>query len=369
LRILFINHASYVSGAENSLLHLINGLVRADYEPFAICPPDGQLPGMLRTAGVILTTLPMKKSPAAFLQTIKAITRDILRYKIDLVHANSIDAIQYSMIPARLTHTPLVGHVRNIASFRKRGVFFVKHANQLIAVSEATSRSLVEQGVPSERIRVIYNGVDTDRFAPKLMGKNESRMLFNLPADVPLVGSVGRLHPIKGYESLLQASCLIFSMMPETHFAIAGSEFDPGQKYRDDLLGFARQLGIAERVHFVGEVDQVETFLQSLDVFALPSLQEPFARAILEAMSCACPIVATAVGGTPEAIEDGRHGLLIPPACPDAMASAIMRLLGDHEYATLLGRAARERVVAQFSITSNVERTQALYRELIPAWR
>jgi glycosyltransferase involved in cell wall biosynthesis len=367
VRILFVNHVSYISGAENSLMHLIAGLDQSQHQCWALCPPNGPLVGSLSQRGCTVITTEFSKSLPQFARIILRLNDLIKYHQIDLIHANSIDAIQYAALASRWRRIPLVGHVRNIVPFRRRGLWLVKQADRLIAVSKATQHSLVSQGVPAEKVEVIYNGIDPGRYPLPVIGESANRPQFNLPCGVPLVGSVGRLHPIKGFVDFLRAARQVIDIIPDVHFAIAGRDPEPGERYFGELTHLMHELNLAERVHFLGEIDQVSLFLQSLDVFVLPSLQEPFARAILEAMGCACSIVATAVGGTPEAIEDGRHGLLIPPASPDALASAIMRLLGDHEYAIMLGRAAHERVVTQFSITSNVERTQALYRELVQA--
>jgi glycosyltransferase involved in cell wall biosynthesis len=283
------------------------------------------------------------------------------------VHANSIDAIQYGALAARLMRTPLVGHIRNVVTFRRHGIWLVKQADRLIAVSEAVRRSLIDQGVSAARVEVIHNGIAVDQFQAASLDQETSRREFNVPTGVPLVGSVGRLHPIKGYDDFLQAARLVLNDIPATHFIIAGAELESNSSYRDELIELAHQLGIAERIHFAGEVNQVAILLHGLDAFVLSSRQEPFARAILEAMSCACPIVATAVDGTPEAVEDGRSALLVPPAQPASLAAAITRLLVDRELASRLGHAAQERVASLFTIAANVERTVSLYERLLEA--
>ncbi len=333
------------------------------HEVYAACPPDGPLVEMLQACEVTVKTLEMSKRPFAFGRTIHSIRRLIRQHDINLVHANSIDATQYAALPSRLTKTPLIGHVRNIAPFRPHGRWLIQQAHKLIAVSEATKHSLLIQKISPAKVRVIYNGVDTTHFRPDIVNRQTGRKMFQLPVESPIIGSVGRLHPIKGFDDFLTAAQLILQQLPDAHFVIAGSDPEPDQQYAQHLYHLASQLGVKGRIHFLGEVSQIEYLLPALDIFVLPSHQEPFARAILEAMSSGCAIVATAVGGTPEAIEDGMTGLLTPPHQPTLLAAAILKLSQDHNLAIKLRRNARDHVVNRFSITTNIQQTIALYNE------
>ncbi len=356
-RILYLNHVSYRSGAENSLLLLLAGLDRNRYEPVVVCPPGGPLLAGLAEMQVMNKTMEMGKRPFSFLHTVQNLRYLIHTHHIDLIHANSVDATQYAALPARLTGVPLIGHVRNICSFRPHGLWLLQQATRLIAVSEATRRALVAQGVQAARVEVIYNGVPLAQFQPT----PGARQMMNLPDGVPIVGVIGRLHPIKGHEDFCKAAQILLKQIPDVHFLIAGSDPEPGQPYEQTLRHLVQQLGIQERVHFLGEITQVNLFLAALDVFVLPSHQEPFARVILEAMCSGCAIVATAVGGTPEALQEGYTGLLVPPAQPAPLANAILHLLNHPDLAKKLGQNARAVAMARYDIAHNVAKTTALY--------
>jgi glycosyltransferase involved in cell wall biosynthesis len=364
LRILFVNHAAYRSGAENSLLYLVKGLSHWEYELFAVCPP-GPVEALLQAAGVQVTAAPLAKQPFQLAQAITLLTREIRRNQIDLIHANSVDATQFCAVPALLSRKPLIGHIRNIAPYRPHGLWLLKQARRLIAVSQATANSLIAQGMPDHKVTTIYNGVDSDAYCPRPYEREQSRRRFGLPLTAPLVGAVGRLHPIKGYDDFIQAAHTMLQQVPAVHFVIAGSDPLPDQTYFHYLCQQVEKLGLGDRFHFLGEVDDIAHYLQGLDVFVLPSHEEPFARAILEAMSCGCPIVATAVGGVPEAIQHESNGLLVPSATPDALAAAIRRLLVEPSLAEKMGQNARNQVIKQFSLTANISHTINLYNEII----
>jgi len=214
-------------------------------------------------------------------------------------------------------------------------------------------------GVPSEKLVVIYNSVEISEYQG---GVDVARIREELEIDPAhtVVGTVSRLDEAKGIRYFLQAVPEVLIRNSEVSFLIVGAG-----SQRRELERLARDLDIESRVIFAGYRPDVVKMLAIMDVFVLPSLYEGFPNAVLEAMAIAKPVVATRVGGTPEAVEDGVTGLLVPPRDPKALAEAIIALLQDRERAEAMGQAGRERVERYFSAERMVQETEALYEELI----
>jgi glycosyltransferase involved in cell wall biosynthesis len=193
-----------------------------------------------------------------------------------------------------------------------------------------------------------------------------------LPVEAPLVAVFARLHPVKGIEYFLDAAASLAARFPLARFLVVGEGcivrdgVIVPSPYRHELEDYAARLGLAERVVFTGFRRDVPELLREVAVSVLPCISnEGLSNSVLESMAAGAPVVATTVGGNPEIVEDGRTGLLVPPADSGALAGAIARLLEDRELAERLGRAARQRVADHFSVEQMVRRTERLYVDLL----
>ena len=243
--------------------------------------------------------------------------------------------------------------------------------DHLIAVSRSIVRKLEDEGRVGAPVSLIYNGIDMARFEDQeaCCTLHEE---YAIPAGAPIVGVVARLEPEKGHPTLLEAWPRILASVPDAHLLIVGE----GSR-REALEAQAAELGLlgsdparpsskrGRRVVFTGRRDDVPAVTAALDVAVLPSYREAQGLSILEAMALSRPVVASAVGGIPEMIEDGRSGLLVPPHDRDALSRAITKLLVDHPYADTLGRAGRELVHARFCVELMVRAIESIYDESV----
>ena len=221
----------------------------------------------------------------------------------------------------------------------RRGVI-----QQVIAVSEAVRRFCVlEQGIPPERVQVIPNGVELDRFATVWEQRVAKRAELGLEGGFVIL-SIARLQPVKGLTDLIRAVGLLRNRVDRPLLLVVGG--GPQKAELDRLVATA---GLAGLVRLEGEVSDPRPYLAAADVFALASTREGLPNALLEAMAAGLPIVATRVGGVPEAVEDGISGLLVHPGNPEALAEAIVRLWKDPEMRRQLGANASRRVGECFS--------------------
>jgi len=211
--------------------------------------------------------------------------------------------------------------------------------------SRQVARILSRSGIAERKIVQIGNGIDTCRFGA---GSRQSRTQ-------PVIGFAGRLVEAKGGAVLLEAAAAVLREQPSARFVFAGD--GPCRKEWEEL---AQRHGIASNVVFLGTRRDMPAVYSSFDALALPSDEEAMPMCVLEAMAAGVPVVATAVGSVPELIEDQVNGILIPPRRPDALSRAIVRLLGDGEWARKLGENGRRCVEQNYSST----RMSAQYREL-----
>jgi glycosyltransferase involved in cell wall biosynthesis len=171
---------------------------------------------------------------------------------------------------------------------------------------------------------------------------------------------VGRLSPEKDVTTLLKAAALVVERHPSFRLQIAGAG-----PCGVELAALAGSLGLMDRVEFLGDVSDVPALLARASLFVLPSVTEGLPLTVLEAMACGLPVVATRVGGTPEAVADGVSGLLVPPREPGLLAGAILRVHGDAGFAAQMGLAGHQRAKAQFDVRTMVSRYESLYKEVL----
>ncbi len=281
------------------------------------------------------------------------------RESIDVVHAHMPRASVPGSILARLARVPVViSHEHGSAITGKRiRPFLDRHvvarlSTVILVVSDWDRRQLIElERIPAERIAILHNGIAS----PPEAGP-DIRPGMSLGPDDRLIGAVGRLYPEKAYDDLIRAVALLDGSVGPVTCAIVG--IGPEER---TLRGLIDQLGVGDRVRLVGRRRDVSDFVRALDVAVMCSRREGSPLALLEYMAGAAPIVATAVGGVPEAVQDGVTGLLVAPSDPAALARAIARVLGDRELARRLGEAARARQRAEYDVGVVIDRLQELY--------
>jgi len=221
----------------------------------------------------------------------------------------------------------------------------VRLADGMTCVSNAVKQALVTlEGMPAERIEIIYNGVDTQRYAVSALPQLALRADLGITGEKLIVGTVGRLDPVKDHSMLLRAFASVHARIPRAHLVIVGDG-----EMRHTLEQLARALHIEHAVSFLGFRSDVPRLLGLYDVFALSSHNEGMPVTILEAMSAAVPVVATAVGDNPYVVVDGITGIICPPENSASFADALTSLLEDPIKRQRMGDAGRQRVLREFT--------------------
>jgi glycosyltransferase involved in cell wall biosynthesis len=298
------------------------------------------------------------------------LARDIRRSGTEIVHAYSFYGNVFAIPPARLATAPVV-----IASIRDRGAYLTpgqqavqrqvcRLADCVLVNADAVKDWLVAQGYNPEKIVVIRNGVDL-RYCDHPPDILRIRRELGVPAGAPLVAVASRLNRLKGIDHFLEAAAIVGQRRPDVRFLVIGEPNPSDRAYLDVLTRLAERLGIRDRVVFTGLRTDVPVLLACAAVSVMPSLNEALPNVLLESMAAAAPVVATRVGGTPEAVQDGVTGMLVPPGDPRALARAIHQLLADPELAARLGQGGRHLVCRRFSMDAMVQATERLYHSLL----
>jgi glycosyltransferase involved in cell wall biosynthesis len=286
----------------------------------------------------------------------------LLRREVDVVHAHKFGSNVWGMLLGRLAGVPVrIAHEHTWAyegqplrRFLDRQVV-ARFSDAFVAVSRADQRRMIEfEGIRPEDTLFVPNGI-----SPAAARGHDVRAELGIPPEAPVVGTIGTLRAQKALDVFVAAVAKLKEDHPDLRALVAGGG-DSGPLERE-----ARRLGIEDRVFFLGRRDDVPDVLASLDVVLSSSDYEGSPLALMEAMEAARPIAATAVGGVTDLIEDGVHGLLVPPRDPAALARAADTLLRDRPAARAMGERARERRAREFDLDVTVRTFEGLYDEVL----
>ncbi|HER43000.1 MAG TPA: glycosyltransferase [Candidatus Eisenbacteria bacterium] len=369
-RILHIIYSLYRGGAERVIETQVRLGDRDRFE-YLVCSitGGGDLAGVIAESGgrVFLMRKRHRGDPAAAWRIARLIDRE----KADLIHLHNAPGAFWGTLASlcarrrtpivRTEHRPWLPRELP-ALYRSLHSNLAGRAARIICVSDYVRSSHGERfpGL-SERMVTVPNGVRIDAFRD-LPGRRESRARFKLPPDTPIVGTIGRLVPVKNHRLLIDAFARVHAEMPEAHLAILGDG-----PLGASLAAHAADLRLSNDISFVTSSPSAEVFLRCLDVFALSSDSEGMPLTLLEAMAAGVPVAATDVGGIPEVIENGRDGLLAPPSSPEPLARAISSLLSHSAEAGEMAQRAREKVERLYSAERTVRETERIYTELLEA--
>jgi glycosyltransferase involved in cell wall biosynthesis len=286
----------------------------------------------------------------------------LVHERIDILHGHMPRASIPGTVLGRLAGVPVIVSQEHIWSSHRKPQRQLLHrtvvghgSDVVLAVSERNRRNIIEaERIAPERIRVLPNAI-----VSATEDGHDVRGTLAVPAVATLVGAIGRLTSEKGHADLIRAVALLEQGSQDVRCVIAGAGPEEGR-----LRSLIEELGLTERFRLLGHREDTRQLIRALDVAVLCSHSEGSPLALLEYMAAGAPIVASAVGGIPELIDDGVHGLLVEPGNPGALAAAITRVIEDPELGARLGAAARERQRNEFDIDVIVRQLEQLYVEL-----
>jgi glycosyltransferase involved in cell wall biosynthesis len=377
-KILLVHNSADIYGASRSLLRLAQRLDRSRFTPLVLLPENGPLQNLLVDSGIEVLifprlrviTRPVLRSPSllpwllGFVPSAQALARLAREKKISLIHTNT-GVICNSALAARFAGIPHIWHIRDW--FQEFGPLWKPYSRYILALSKkvlCVSRAIADQFPPSPKIEVLNNGIDLSEFPPITpQERQEARKTFGFSESDLVAGTVGRLKFFrKGQEFLIQAAAQLQTQGKPIKLLLAGGPAPGAEDHYERMRQLAGQLGLADRVVFTRELANPRPAYVAMDIFVLPSAQpEPFGGVVMEAMSLGLPVIGTHLGGTPDQIAEGETGFLVPPADPEALAAALLRLIENPPLRISLAQAARPRIQIHFPISETVRRIEESY--------
>lgn len=376
LNVLMLLPSSQMGGIEKQVLFLAENLPDLGVGVAVCCPPGGPLIQKLANARATVYTVKMKsKFDFGSALQIAALLR---AERFDLLHTHQERTLWFGMlgkflarakIPVIQTeHNRTIDRIRSPKRVREMRISTLKmhqvlagHVAGFIAVSKAVKEFLVKyEGLPDKKVEVIPIAIDPSAFTSRSDKRAEMRQNLDLPMDSAVVVNVSKLSPQKDHKTFLEMARLVLQRVPSVYFLAVGEGTQ-----KKSLERLTIDMGISDKVHFLGWVSSVAEVLAAADVFVLSSLWEGLPAAPIEAMAIGLPVVATAVSGTPEIVAHEKTGYLCKPADPVSMASFVTKLLSDPDLRSSMGNAAKQYARENFSPRLFSENTRDFYYHVL----
>ena len=383
-RILYLNHASELSGGEIALLNLVSTIDRSAFQPVVMLLSNGPLSERLGALGIETHVLPL---PAQILNTRKdslgaktllnipsvasltwfccQLAAQIRQLKVAAIHCNSLKADIIGAVIGRTLNIPVLWHIRDRITDRylppaaaRLFRLLAGYLPDYVITNSASTLQTVQDSRVSTRSVVILDGVRAQDFNH---GSGSDRSFQ--PLKIVLIG---RISPWKGQHIFIESAARLQDRLDgRARFQIAGAALFGEQEYEAELHALADRLGVKHNIEFLGFVSDIPKLIDSADIVVHAStLGEPFGQVIAEAMAGGKAVIATNGGGVPEIVTHGKTGILIPMSDPEALADAIAVLVSDGELRRKLGQAARLHAQAHLSIELTAQE-QALYTKIL----
>ncbi|MBM81177.1 MAG: hypothetical protein CMJ78_11365 [Planctomycetaceae bacterium] len=344
-----------LNGGEHSMLAIFDQLNKSEFEFVAIAPPTGRLADAFKERNIEHVPLELRDGNGERLpqsQAHEQLIAAIAKAGPDIVHANSLAMGRLTGAVHDKITQPTIAHLRDIINLSQSAIDDLNKNDILVAVSHATRRHHVDQGLDAERTGVVYNGIDLKQFKPEVQSgvlKDE----FGIDPDGFLVLTIGQIALRKGHDVLAKAAIEVCTELEDVHFLIVGER----HSNKPESIDFEAQIettfadaGHADRLHRVSYCEDVGFLMAECDLLVHPAKQEPLGRVLLEAAACELPIIATDVGGTAEIVTHEDSALLVPPSDSTALRNAILQAYDEEEERLDFADAARNRVKMLFSI-------------------
>lgn len=344
-------------GGQWSLYYLIKHLNKERFHPVVLCPDEGELRENMRAVGADVILFKMSRIMYLSPFVICKLITIMKKLKIHLVHTDSSTETFYAGIATRIIGIPLIWHIRvsNAEWFLDRLLSFL--STRLILVARALSSRFrwLEGG---KKMVTVHNAIDLEEF-DNFPVEYSIRKEFNIDKNTVVLTCIGRVEENKGQEYLVHA----MKYVDNAKLLIIGKE---EEGYFKTLKGIIERFGLPDRIIFTGHRKDIPFILREIDILVFPTVAgEGFSRVILEAMAAGKPIIATDVGGNPEAVIDEVTGYIVPVKDPKSLAKRINDLAKDKEKREKMGVAGREEVTKHYNIRKQVETIQNLYVSLL----
>ena len=370
MRILHVSSARALGGGERHLAGLLDGLALRGHEVYAALSHSSPLRAELKKVpDSNVVRLPLRNAldaPSAI-----RLARFLRARRIEIVHAHLARDYPLAALASRLAPGSKLFITRHVLfPLGRIHSLTLRRAARIIAVSDAVARTLRARRLfPPDKIRTVHNGIDLERFerSAREFNRIEFRRSTGTTARL-VVGTIGELSGVKGQEDFVRAAALVVRTLgDEAGFLVVGEDASRDGHRRAAIEKLIDELNLGERVRLLGHLEDVAPVLHALDLYVSASRSEAFGLALVEAMACGLPVLATATEGAREIVEEGATGRLVGVGDVEALAESIVALLRNPSERERLGANARLAARQRFSLARMVEATEQLYEETLDA--
>lgn len=364
-------------GAQENTFHTVRLADRSRFDVDLISGPtrghEGSIEDAVEAAGITILREPhLVRAPVPHRDwlALRGLTQKLKEGRYDLVHTHTSKAGFLGRLAAEragirhVVHTPHgnVFHGYFNGPITRFYVWMERHAarrtGRIIELTEGGIKEHLAEGIGQrEQYRVVFSGIDTAPYEKAIARRMETRATLGIAEADVVIGGVGRLEPVKGFNHFVEMARTLRAQVPKLKFIIVGDGAQAPQ--------LQQEAGTSGLVQFLGRRVDIPDLMAAFDVLVVPSINEGMGRVILEAGAASVPVVATRVGGIPDIVDDGETGLLVAPRAPDELATAVLALVHSPERCHMMGAAARAKVVPHYSLATMVQRIEAIYEELL----
>lgn len=357
LRIMHSEAATNFGGQEHRIFKEMLAMREAGHHLEAMCQPHAKLMTRLEQEGFVVHAMEMD----GHLNFLRAVTKlhGILRKgRFDVLNTHSRRDTIIAATAGRLAKTPLIVRTRHLANPVNSLLSYTWLPHVVTTDSEYVRKQLIQKGVPPDRVETIYTPVHPEAAVERSTLREE----LGLPEDAILVGCVAVMRPNKGHRELIESMVPLFAQRPHLHLVIVGS----GEPVFQQVSALVQRLNLQGRVHLMGRREDIPNLMAGFDLFCLATRLEASGMVFLEAASARLPVVATAVGGVPEMLEDGRTGFLVKLDDVESLQKALLKLIENPVLRKQMGQAGYDRIwnnlVSEFTPEALVRHTEVCYR-------
>ncbi|MEW4568939.1 glycosyltransferase family 4 protein [Tautonia sp. JC769] len=366
--ILHLTASTFLGGPEHQMLGLSRALPENYRSVIASFREGGRCHPFLQAASNCgLEAVELKLDTPRFGSSVGEISSLMRKLEVDIICTHGYKSNVLGYLSCKKIGIPIISVSHGWTSESVRVRFYesldrrmLRFMDQVVCVSKGQALKVRRSGVPDERIAVIHDAIQADRFSSNDPSyRDRLRDLFGR-APGTIVGAAGRLSPEKGFEIFVEASALVARTDPEARFVLFG-----GGRLEADLRKRVIANGLADSFVLAGFRDDFDRYLPYLDILVLPSYTEGLPNVVLEAFAAKVPVVATSVGGTPEAVDDGVNGFLVLPGDPASLANRILELVTNAETRQIMGVAGYKRALKVFAFELQAERYDEIFRKIL----
>ena len=353
-----------LAGMEYGVIKLVNRLDRKLFRP-TICCQQYQVENTVPLLDPDVRVFSLHRPEGRSLRLILKLARLLRREKVDIVHSHNWATLIYTVAAAKLARTPVVIHGEHgfetnhgMVDHARFSRWLARYTTHVTTVSETLCHDLQTRWMlPPERISAVPNGVDLDRFGPE-SNVPDLRQELGIGAEELIIMTIGGLRPVKDHATLIRGFAKAHRRLPPSHLVIVGMDW---RSLRAELEGLAAQLGVGGKILFTDVRTDIPALLRTCDVYVNTSRFEGLSNTILEAMASGKPVIATAVGGNPELVQDGMTGFLIRPGDDTQLAGCLETILADKVLRQRMGASGRRVTEERFSVARMVEDYSSMY--------